>query len=85
MSKLRKNATYMITGQLATVFFQGVQFFLVARALGPEEFGRVAGMLAITAALLPFSGVGAGNVMVMRLAREDGEPQVYFGNALVVV
>ena len=85
MSKLRKNATYMITGQLATVFFQGVQFFLVARALGPEEFGRVAGMLAITAALLPFSGVGAGNVMVMRLARRDGEPQVYFGNALVVV
>ncbi len=85
MSKFKKNAVYMLIGQLSVALFQGVQFLIVARVLGPSEFGRVAGVVAITAVLLPFSGVGAGNVLVLRMARNDGDVRVYFGNALLVV
>lgn len=84
MSELKKNSIYMLAGQMAVVFFQGVQFLLVARALGPLEFGRVAGVLAIAAVLLPFSGLGSGNVMVLRLARNEGDVRTYFGNAIFV-
>ncbi|MES2090189.1 MAG: oligosaccharide flippase family protein [Pseudomonadota bacterium] len=81
---LKRNALHMLGGQLSVALFQGLQFLLIARALGPSEFGKMAGVLAITSALLPFSGLGAGNVMVMRLARQEGAAALYLGNALLV-
>ena len=83
-SRLKRNALHMLSAQVGASVLQGLQFILIARTLGAHEFGRMAGVLAITAALLPFSGVGAGNVMVMRVARKEGEPALYFGNALMV-
>ncbi len=74
----------MVGAQFSGSLLQGLQFILIARALGAHDFGLMAGVLAITSALLPFSGVGAGNVMVMRLARKEAPPALYFGNALVV-
>lgn len=74
----------MFGSQLLVALFQGIQFILIARALGVHDFGRMAGVLAMTAVMLPFSGLGAGNVIVIRLARGAGNPRVYFGNALLV-
>ena len=68
---LRRNALHMVGAQFSGSLLQGLQFVLIARALGAHDFGRMAGVLAITSVLLPFSGVGAGNVMVMRLARKE--------------
>ncbi len=84
MSKLKRNAIHMCGSQLLVALFQGIQFILIARALGAYDFGRMAGMLAMTAVLLPFSGLGAENVIVIRLARGTGNVQVYFGNALLL-
>jgi O-antigen/teichoic acid export membrane protein len=81
---LRRNALHMVGAQFTGSLLQGLQFILIARALGAHDFGRMAGVLAITSVLLPFSGVGAGNVMVMRLARKEAPPALYFGNALMV-
>ena len=81
---LRRNALHMVGAQFTGSLLQGLQFILIARALGAHDFGRMAGVLAITSALLPFSGVGAGNVMVMRLARKEAPAALYFGNALMV-
>lgn len=79
----RKSLT-MISSQLTLALLQGLQFFVVARALGPHEFGRIASVVAFTSALLPFSGLGLGNIAIMRLARRQGEPSLYLGNALFV-
>jgi O-antigen/teichoic acid export membrane protein len=81
---LRRNALHMLGAQFSGSLLQGLQFILIARALGAHDFGLMAGVLAITSVLLPFSGVGAANVMVMRLARKEASPALYFGNALMV-
>jgi O-antigen/teichoic acid export membrane protein len=84
MSKLKRNAIHMFGSQLLVALFQGIQFILIARALGAHDFGRMAGVLAMTQVMLPFTGMGAENVMVIRLARGSGNAKVYFGNALLV-
>lgn len=74
----------MLGSQFGSALLQGLQFVLIARALGAHDFGRMAGVLAITSALGPFSGVGAGNVLMMRVARNEGSTTLYLGNALLV-
>lgn len=82
--KVRRNSLYAITGQVVLAALQTLQFFVVARRLGPHEFGLVAGITAITGALVPFSGLGLGNVMIMRIARGQGSAAGLLGNALGV-
>lgn len=79
---LFKSILPLMLGQMGQALVQGLQFLLVARMLGPHEFGYVAGVLAITSALLPFSGLGSANMMVMHLARGTGEAHMLYGNAL---
>lgn len=81
---LKANAIHMIGGQLTVAVAQGLQFLLLARSLGPQEFGLLAGVLAISSMLLPFSGLGAANVMIMRHAQKSGHLNTYYGNALLV-
>jgi len=83
-SRAARNSAYMMCGQVSIVFLQALQFLLLARALGSEEFGRIASVVAITSALLPYSGLGLGNVSVMRIARNQARPDVCLGNALCV-
>lgn len=79
---LVKSILPLMLGQLGQALVQGLQFLIVARILGPYEFGRVASVLAITSALLPFSGLGSANTMVMHLARGSKESHMLYGNAL---
>lgn len=78
----KSNVLPLILGQLGVAAVQGFQLLVVARTLGPHEFGKVAGILAITAALLPFSGLGTANMMVMHLARGDKGAARLYGNSL---
>lgn len=74
----------MLGSKISVAIFQGIQFILIARALGSHDFGRLSAIIAMTAILLPFSGLGAANVIVIRLARGSENAKVYFGNALLV-
>ncbi len=60
-----------------------MQFLLLARVLGPVEFGKIAAVASVTAVLTPFSGMGAANVMMMRASRDVRLLPTYFGNALL--
>lgn len=79
---LLKSVLPLMLGQLGQALVQGLQFLIVARVLGPHEFGRVASVLALTSALLPFSGLGSANTMLMHLARGSKEAHMLYGNAL---
>jgi O-antigen/teichoic acid export membrane protein len=83
-SRLGRNSIYLCGSQFSLALLQGVLFLVLSRVLGPAEFGIVAGSLAFTAALLSLSGMGLGNVAMMRIARAQGRPSVYLGNALAV-
>lgn len=79
---IKQSILPLMLGQLGLALVQGLQFLIIARALGPHEFGKVASVLAITGALLPFSGLGSANTMVMHLARGSKEAHMLYGNAL---
>jgi O-antigen/teichoic acid export membrane protein len=79
-----RNSAYVIGSLLSLAFLQGLQFFLLARALGPIEFGHIAAVVAITAAIVPFSGMGLGNMAVLRIARRQAGAQASLGNALAM-
>lgn len=78
------NSVYMIGSQASMALLQGLLFFMLARALGSHEFGRVASVIAITSALIPFSGLGLGNVAIMHIARGQARPDQSLGNGLAV-
>jgi len=75
--------SHVFTGNLLVTLSQAVQFLLLARVLGPLEFGRIAAVASVASVLTPFSGMGAANVMIMRASRDPGLLQLYFGNALL--
>jgi O-antigen/teichoic acid export membrane protein len=57
---------------------------MLARVLGPIEFGKIAAVGSVSTLLMPFSGLGAANLMIMRAARNPTLLQVYFGNSLLI-
>jgi O-antigen/teichoic acid export membrane protein len=86
---LLKNRTlrgflHVLGGTATTTALQGLQFLLLARGLGPAEFGRIATANSVTALLMPFSGLGFANVMVMRSTRDPSVLPLYLGNALLM-
>jgi O-antigen/teichoic acid export membrane protein len=83
-NRVALNSAYMMGSQFSLALMQGLQFFLLARALGSHEFGRVASVVAITSALLPLSGLGMGNVAIMRIARGQARAEWSLGNGLAV-
>jgi O-antigen/teichoic acid export membrane protein len=76
---------HVLSGNTLATIAQGLQFFLLARALGPTEFGQVGTASAVVVLLLPYSGMGAANVMIMRATRDTAVLPLYFGNALLVM
>ncbi|MET0286483.1 MAG: oligosaccharide flippase family protein [Polyangiales bacterium] len=75
---------HVLGGTATTTALQGLMFLLLARGLGPTEFGRIATANSVTALLMPFSGFGFANVMIMRGTRDPSVLPLYFGNALVM-
>src|SRR3989304_1901396 len=67
---LVRQTTWVFAWNLGAVACQALYFVLIARVLGVSEFGSLAPALAIVSIVGPFSGVGAGYLMVMRVARD---------------
>jgi O-antigen/teichoic acid export membrane protein len=75
--------SHVLTGNMLVTLSQALQFLLLARVLGPDEFGKIAAVASVATVLTPFSGMGAANVMIMRASREPTLLRLYFGNALI--
>ena len=63
---------------------QAGYFILIARALGPTEFGAFVGTVAVVALVVPFGGLGLGNLLVKNVSRNRALFAEYWGNALLV-
>ena len=83
MRRSVRGFSHVLTGNIVLTLSQAVQFIVLARTLGPIEFGKIAAVASVTAVLTPFAGMGAANVMIMRAARDPTLLQLYFGNALL--
>lgn len=80
---LKASAGWMTYSYLVGFTVQGLYFVILARVLGPDHLGVFAGALALVDILAPFAGVGSGNVLVMRSARNPLEYRSALGTALV--
>ena len=80
------SGTAWMTGGLAlTAAFQAVYFIIVARALGAGGFGAFAAAVAMAAIVVPFAGLGARNLVVMRTSRDYRLFGEYFGTGVGAV
>lgn len=72
----------LLTGHLSVVVLQGLQFIMLARLLGAEEFGRVAAITALVTIATPLAGFGYGNVLLMQVSRNAALAPTYYANAV---
>lgn len=83
-SSLARNTLWMLVSQGIRLLLQSVYFVIIARALGPEEYGRFVGAAAIVAILSPFASFGSGNLLIKNVSRNQALFNEYWGNALFV-
>jgi O-antigen/teichoic acid export membrane protein len=82
---LGRGTAWLGGAQALRLAFQSATFVLVARALGASGFGAFAAALALTSVLAPFGACGAGNLLVMHVARERDSFSRHFGAALLTI
>jgi len=79
---LRQNTVYMLLAQVARLVVQASYFLLIARSLGPAQYGAFVAAAAAVAVAYPFVGNGSGNLMVKHVARDRHRLPECLGNAL---
>jgi O-antigen/teichoic acid export membrane protein len=83
--RLARATATLFGGNLAMLALQTLQFVLLARWLGVSSFGQVAAANALIAIAIPLAGLGYGNLMLLRVARERSAARAEWGNALLAV
>jgi O-antigen/teichoic acid export membrane protein len=83
-SRMTGNAVWMMMGQGVSVVLQAVYFAILARLLGPANYGVYAGAFAFTNIAAQYSTLGAGTVFMRYVAGRRAEFAVYWGNIVVL-
>ena len=81
-SRMARNSSWMLIGQVLRVVLQAAYFFLIARSLGVTEYGIFVALVSLVAIVSPFSGVGAGNIIIMKVSRNPINFSECWGEAL---
>jgi O-antigen/teichoic acid export membrane protein len=82
---LGKGTAWLTASQAGRLLLQSATFVLVARALGATGFGAFAASLALVSVASPFGALGAGNLLVMHLARRPESFARQWGAVLLTV
>jgi O-antigen/teichoic acid export membrane protein len=83
-SGVLRSASWLTLAQLVRLFAQIAYVVLIARALGAAEFGQFVGAVALITIVVPFSGLGAGNLIVLHGSRRPETIPVSWANAALV-
>ncbi len=79
------NVLWSLGGLGARTIVQVVYFVLLARTLGPQEYGALSSSLAIIYIFVPYASWGAGDVLIKNVSRDRGKFGEYWGSALVSI
>ncbi len=60
-------------------------FIILARALGSGQFGKLLVIVAVTSLAMTLTGVGAGDAMIRRTARNRHDYQLMLGHGLILI
>lgn len=84
-SELAKNTVKLSMGQGLRLVIQATYFVLIARSLGPKQYGAFVAMTSFVAVAAPFAGLGTPMVLLKYVARERSLLPVYWGNGLLTI
>lgn len=84
-SELAKNTAKLGVGQGLRLVIQAVYFVLIARSLGPKEYGTFVAMTSLVAIASPFAGFGSPIVLLKNVSRNRQLLPLYWGNGLVTI
>ena len=79
-----KKTTWSIAGTGVNVVVQGIYFLLLARALGPKEYGAYIAILSLSRIFSSFSNWGYGNLLIKNTSRDKKLFRNYWGKSFEV-
>src|ERR1700722_16914892 len=79
---LAQNAMWALGGYGMRLLIQAAYFIIIARCLGPTQYGGFIATTALTAVLSPFVGLGCGSLLIKNVARDRRVFPDYWGNGL---
>lgn len=83
-SPMARNATWLLAGQGLGLVLQAVYFVILARLLGPLQYGVYAGAFAFASLVAQYSALGTGTIFLRYVSSDRSTFSVYWGNILVV-
>jgi len=83
-SSLVRNTLWMMSGQGLRLVIQAAYFTVIARSLGPSNYGAFIGVVALVGIAYPFGMLGSGNLLVKNVSRNRAVFAEYWGQALAV-
>lgn len=82
-SSFARDTGHLAAGQGLRLFIQAVYFVLIARTLGPSNYGAFAAIVALAGVLSPFSGLGTSNLFIKNVRSGKRSPELCWGNGLM--
>jgi O-antigen/teichoic acid export membrane protein len=83
-SALAHNAFWLLGGNGFRLGIQAVYFVIIARSLEPKQYGAFVAVVALTAILSPFVGIGTCNLIIKNVAQDQASLSSSWGNGLFV-
>ncbi len=83
-SSLAQNTLWALAGYGTRLLIQAAYFVVIARSLGPGQYGGFVAATALTNLIAPFVGLGSGNLLVKHVARDKKHFPECWGNGLLV-
>ena len=81
---LGRNTIWMFMGHGMGILIKAGYFIIIARILGPGQYGAFAGVVALISILAPFATCGSGNLLVKNVSRDHSIFRQYWGNCLLL-
>ncbi len=82
---LFRDTLHLSIGQSFRLVIQAAYFVLVARSLGPDAYGAFVTVVAISALLGPFSGMGTPNLFIKNVRSGKRQANVCWGNGILLI
>src|SRR5271170_2924296 len=84
-SEFATNTAKLALGQGLRLSIQAVYFVLIARSLGPKQYGAFVAMASLVAVASPFAGFGSPIILLKYVSRDRSLLSGYWGNGLLTI